>query len=190
MATMHSEHAAAGGAVARRMERADWAWVQRWFEDETLDRELGPLDTDWLEHVLAETDGVELVIEAPHPATGLPAPIALVGVVWGDAPAADAMPGIDASGGSADAGGNGHGITDLAIDPARRGYGLGRSAIDAAIAWPGHPPTRSWVAFVDRDNSGARAFFAAIGWAYEGLDGEGDEAMHRFAHTPVEGPAA
>lgn len=151
----------AGRVLARRVERADWEWIQRWFTDETLDRELGPLDTDWLEHVLATADGVELVVEAPHPATGELTPIALVGVVWGS----------DDSG---------HGITDLAIDPQRRGYGLGRTAINAAMAWPEHPPTQAWVAFVDQDNTGARAFFSAIGWLYEGLDGEGAEAMHRF----------
>lgn len=152
----------ASRVFARRMVREDWEWIQRWFEDETLNRELGPLDDEWLEHVLADTEGVQLVIESAHPSTGQLAPIAVVGVAWGD-------------------GEHGHGITDLAIDPARRGFGLGRSAIDATIAWPEHPETESWIAFVDTDNTGARSFFTAIGWTYEGLDGEADEAMHRFA---------
>lgn len=150
--------------VARRIARADWEWIQRWFTDETIDRELGPLDEEWLEHVLAETDGVQLVIEDAHPATGVPAPIAIVGVVWGDAD-------------------NGHGITDLAIDPARRGFGLGRTAIEATMSWPENPPTTSWIAFVDRENTAAHAFFTALHWTNEGLEGEGEEAMHRFA-TP------
>lgn len=151
----------AGRVLARRVTRADWDWIQRWFTDETLERELGPLDTNWLEHVLAYSDGVELVVEAPHPATGEFSPIALVGVVWGND-------------------GSGHAITDLAIDPQRRGYGLGRTAINAAMAWPEHPPTHAWVAFVDQDNAGAHAFFSAIGWVDEGLDGEDSDAMHRF----------
>lgn len=155
-------HTPANRVVARRFERADWEWIQRWFTDETLDRELGPLDDEWLEHVLSELDGVQLVIEGAHPSTGLLSPIAVVGVVWGEPD-------------------QGHAITDLAIDPHRRGYGLGRTAIDATLAWPEHPPTTSWFAFVDTENTGAHAFFSAIGWRYEGLDGEGDEAMHRFA---------
>lgn len=164
MAMLQGAQAHAGRVLARRITRADWEWIQRWFADETLDRELGPLDTEWLEHVLSDTAGVQLVIEAAHPATGQLAPIAIVGVAWGDAV-------------------SGHGITDLAIDPARRGYGLGRSAIDATIAWPEHPPADFWIAFVDQENTGAHTFFTAIGWTYEGLDGEDDEAMHRFA-TP------
>lgn len=149
-------------ARARRIQRSDWEWIARWFEDDTLARELGPLDEEWLEHVLADTAGVELIIEAPHPATGRPAPLALVGVVWGDSSDQPA-----------------HAITDLAIDPARRGYGLGRLAIDATMAWPEHPPARTWIAFVDRANTGALAFFEAIGWTSEGVaDGDG---MHRFS---------
>lgn len=44
--------------AARLMTRADWPWIQRWYEDETLDRELGPLDDEWLEYVLATHSGV------------------------------------------------------------------------------------------------------------------------------------
>ncbi|KAM9863800.1 N-acetyltransferase [Leucobacter sp. BZR 635] len=161
MAMVHGSQGSADRVIARRFARADWEWVQRWFEDETLDRELGPLDSDWLDHVLSDSEGVQLVIEAAHPSTGRPAPIALVGVVWGGD-------------------GTGHAITDLAIDPARRGYGLGRAAIDATIAWPEHPQTDCWIAFVDQENTGARSFFAAIGWTDEGLDGEAEEAMYRF----------
>ncbi|MGO2139189.1 MAG: GNAT family N-acetyltransferase [Leucobacter sp.] len=184
MAEHLGSQGAAGHAVARRMVRSDWEWVQRWFEDETLDKELGPLDNEWLEHVLSETDGVELVIEAAHPATGQRAPIALVGVVWGVPETDAAVDGADAPDAPAGATETGHAITDLAIDPERRGFGLGRIAIDATMAWGDHPATDSWIAFVDQENEGARLFFEAIGWEYEGLDGEGDDAMHRFA-TPA-----
>ncbi|WP_251381619.1 MULTISPECIES: hypothetical protein [unclassified Leucobacter] len=71
MAEQLGSQGAAGGAVARRMVRDDWEWIRRWFEYETLNTELGPLDDEWLEHVLTENDGVELVIEAAHPATGI-----------------------------------------------------------------------------------------------------------------------
>ena len=176
-------------ARARRLERADWEWVSRWFTDDTLARELGPLDEQWLEHVLSDSTGVELVIEAVHPATGRPAPIALVGVVWGhlagdtETPDADGSP----SHGGADAS---HAITDLAIDPARRGFGLGRIALAATMSWPGHPPAQSWVAFVDPGNDPARQFFRALGWNDEGIDGSVEPAMHRFAIRPESGPSS
>ncbi|MBU2694430.1 GNAT family N-acetyltransferase [Pimelobacter sp. 30-1] len=108
--------------LVRRLERPDWAWVQAWFADEVLDRELGPLDTDWLDHVLADV------------------------------------------------------LADPAVDPARRRTGVGAEALTAVTAWPGHPPAEGWIAFVDPDNAPAFAFFAALGWAHEGLD----DAMHRF----------
>ncbi|MEI3843456.1 MULTISPECIES: GNAT family N-acetyltransferase [Microbacterium] len=154
--------------TVRRFRRSDWGWAQRWFEDETLDRELGPLDEEWLDHVLTETDGVELVVEEPGAGSGTGAPVALIGIVWGGADhGAPDLP---------------HAITDLAVDPTRRGSSLGRRALDAALAWPGHPSNDTWVAYVDQENPGAFAFFTAVGWSHRGLDRDpsDEDAMHRF----------
>lgn len=142
------------GAVAsiRRFTRDDWGWVQKWFEDETLNNELGPLDEEWLEYVLAEESGVQLVY---CEADGSPA--ALVGCVWDPA-------GIE------------HGITDLAVNPSRRNKGVGRRALNETLAWSGHPRSKHWVAFVDPENSVAFSFFVALGWQHEGRDG----LMERF----------
>lgn len=46
----------------RRMVRADWQWIAPWFDDDELCHRLGPLDEEWLEHVLAEHEGVQLVV--------------------------------------------------------------------------------------------------------------------------------
>lgn len=136
----------------RAMTRDDWAWIADWFHDEVLERELGPLDEDWLEYVLADESGVQLVVTmGEHPA-------ALVGCTW-------------------DQSEREHGITDLAVDPTRRGTGLGRLAIEVVLAWPGHPPAERWIAFVDQDNPPAHRFFTAIAWSYEGVD----DGMHRFS---------
>lgn len=168
----------------RPIRRADWAWIQRWFEDETLDRELGPLDEEWLAYVLSDTSGAELVVEelVETGASASATPVALVGVAWGDVEGgSERLP---------------HTITAVAIDPHRRRSSFGRRAIEAALAWPGHPPASGWVAFVVQENPAAHAFFTAIGWRDEGLDsGEAEvvsgdagsdapaasEAMHRFA---------
>lgn len=136
----------------RVIARDDWPWIQRWFEDERLNAELGPLDEDWLEHVLHAEDGVQLVgLEGA-------APVALIGCAW--APKADRL----------------HAITDIAVSPTLRETGVGRRALAAAVAWEGHPPAQGWMAFVVRENAAAFAFFTALAWSYRGLD----DAMHRF----------
>ena len=56
----------------RKFVRDDWSWVQAWFQDDLLNRELGPLDRAWLEHVLVDADGVQLVAmegDAPSPSS-------------------------------------------------------------------------------------------------------------------------
>lgn len=136
----------------RRVTRPDWYWISSWYRDAELNQRLGPVDESWLEHVLADESGAQLVVEDD---TGTP--VALVGCVW-------------------DPSGAGHVITDLSVDPALRRHGIGRRALSAALTWKGHPETRCWTAFVDDDNRGAFAFFSAIGWTYTGKDDD----MHRF----------
>ncbi|MGB3481420.1 MAG: GNAT family N-acetyltransferase [Mycobacterium sp.] len=134
------------------MTRADWGWISAWFGDEELNRRLGPLDDEWLEHVLSETEGVQLVVNG---ADGTPA--ALAGCAW-------------------DGSGSEHAITDLAVCPRMRRSGIGRRALLSVVTWAGHPPTKGWVAYVDPDNPGAFEFFSANGWRLDGLD----DGMHRF----------
>ena len=61
----------------RPLRREDWNWIEDWFQDEWLNTELGPIDKAWLEHVLGETDGVELVAEDRENS------VAIIGVLWG-----------------------------------------------------------------------------------------------------------
>ena len=143
--------------LVRRMVRADWAWIQDWFADPKLDAELGPLDAEWLAHVLSDAGGAELVVsDAAEPER----PIALIGCVW---EAAD----------------HPHTVSDLAVDPARRGQGLGRRALAAALTWAGHPGGETWVSYVDLGNPEAHAFFTALGWENRGVSDE----MIEFATT-------
>lgn len=138
-------------ATVRRFTRADASWADGWFADEVIDRALGPYDEEWYAHVMSDTSGAQLVVEQRESVT------ALVGVVWGAAHER-------------------HVITDLAVNPNRRREGLGRVALDAVRAWPGHPPCAGWTAFVEPDNQAAAAFFRGVGWTDEGMD----DGMRRF----------
>lgn len=140
--------------TVRRLNRSDWAWIKSWFRDAELNAELGPLDLEWLDHVLGDHGGVEVVVEESG------RPVALVGCVWGDAD-------------------NDHAITDFAVDPARRRAGLGARVLAAVLAWDGHPAPRDggrWTTYVMEDNRRAHAFFSAQGWTDTGVD----EGMHSF----------
>jgi ribosomal protein S18 acetylase RimI-like enzyme len=123
----------------------DWSWVQEWYQDALLDRELGPMDTDWLDAVLAERDGVQLVamIEAT--------PIALIGCVWGT----EQHPS--------------HHITDIAVAPSMRGQGLASKVLHQVVAWPGHPYTSKWTAFVNPRNLQAQSLLRKNLWAEVGV---------------------
>lgn len=142
----------------RRFAIEDWDWLSRWYEDPVLNEQLGPLDQEWLEHVLVETDGVELVVTIERE------PVAVVGCAW-------ATEERDAA----------HVVTALAVDPDRRRRGLGRTALDAALRWDGHPPTLEWRAFVDVENPAAVEFFHASGWIQKRVgDSATQDDMHEF----------
>lgn len=141
----------------RAFEQSDWDWMQKWFEDEVLNSRLGPVDETWVEYVLADTDGAQLVVELPDGAA-----VALVGVAW-------------------DRAGRVHCITDIAVDPRRRRCRIGGAALSVVMAWRGHPPVDTWIAFVDPENSPASTFFSSIGWTWDGID----DGMHRF-HVQAE----
>lgn len=125
----------------RRVFRTDWAWISAWFEDEWLNRELGPMDEEWLEHVLSDKDGVELVAQDSA------RPVGLVGIKWATLKNPC------------------HGVTDLAINPSMRRQGLGRAVLSAAMNWHGHPNTDKWVAYVDSNNKPPAALLKSLGWA-------------------------
>ncbi|MGB3476393.1 MAG: GNAT family N-acetyltransferase [Mycobacterium sp.] len=140
----------------RAVVRADWNWIAEWFRDPELDRRLGPVDDEWLDYVLSDHDGAQLVVERD---TGQP--VALAGCVW-------------------DRSGTEHGITDFAVDPRLRRSGIGTQALTSVLTWVGHPAAKRWIAFVELDNSAAFNFFSAIGWDAQGIE----DGMHRFHHEP------
>ena len=124
----------------RRVRRTDWPWLQSWFRDEVLNRELGPINDAWLEHVLIEEDGVQLVAQSKG------TPCALVGTLWAPDPC------------------DRNTLTDIAVDPGRRSQGIGRSVLRAVQNWCHVPPGKGWEAFVSARNEPAQLFLRSAGW--------------------------
>ncbi|MEU9806167.1 GNAT family N-acetyltransferase [Mycobacterium sp. NPDC050853] len=132
-----------GVLLVRRFCRDDWDWVQEWFRDPVLDQELGPLDDEWLEHVLTDPGSAELVVIRESE------PVALVGCVWGP---------IE------------HTVSDIAVPRSLRRSGVGSLALRAVLTWRGHPPVSRWVAYVHPSNPAAFGFFTEQGWKHFGID--------------------
>lgn len=136
----------------RPIQLSDWDWMVEWFRDPWLNKELGPIDKEWLQYVLAQSDGVELV------ATIDQQPIGLVGVSW-DSDTERA-----------------HVINSLAINPALRRMGFGRRVLKAALQWRGHPETSVWCAFTAKENHTPERLLLSMGWKRDGVQND----LHRF----------
>lgn len=124
----------------RPVQKKDWAWISDWFRDPWLNKELGPIDREWLDHVLTETSGVELVAEIDRQ------PVGLIGITWGTSEHPF------------------HAVTDLAIAPPLRKRGLGGRVLKAAMQWPGHPKKNQWVTFTAKDNDPPARLLISMGW--------------------------
>ena len=142
----------------REFLAGDWSWVQEWFQDALLDRELGPMDRDWLDAVMAERNGVQLVGTIDRK------PVALIGCVWGT----DQHPS--------------HYLTDIAVAPSMRGQGLASKALQLVIAWPGHPSTAKWTAFVNPRNTPAQSLLRKNLWEEVGTS----DGMLQFEKSQTE----
>lgn len=129
----------------RTVRRDDWEWLQKWFQDEWLNNELGPIDEAWLEHVLRENDGVELVAEERGK------PVAIIGILWSTKNNPF------------------HVVSDIAVDPKLRRKGIGRRVLVNVMTWPGHPSASEWIAFVSKENEVAAFFLKSIGWVEDGV---------------------
>jgi len=130
----------------RSVRRDDWEWIQKWFRDERLNNELGPIDEAWLEHVLGEKDGVELIAEENG------SPVAIIGVLWGTKENPF------------------HVVTDIAVHPKLRRRGIGRRVLTSVLTWPEHPSTSEWIAFISKENNEAVSFLKSLGWVKNGIE--------------------
>lgn len=125
--------------TVRRFVEADFPVYQAWFANEQLHRQLGPVDEEWLTHVLTDVEGEQWSFFVDDEL------VAVVGLV-------------------PDQDNNAWVISDFAVDPARRRQGWGRRAWETLLALPARMQRINWRAYVAADNLQAQAFFDALGW--------------------------
>ena len=116
-----------------------YSTYQSWSEDEDFDKNLGPIDREWLEYVLSDTTGVQYALLYND---------VLVSVVGILLPTREQ---------------DYYTITDLAVSPLFKRQGMGSKVLNIIIDQY-QDDQRSWKAFVDHTNNTAIRFFTKNGW--------------------------
>ena len=149
----------------RDFTAADFPPYATWFNDERLNRELGPIDEAWLAYVLNETDGRQLAFTRAGELVGC------AGLVL---PIPDKHPY--------------YALTDIAVRPNLRGTGVGKEML--RLLFQEHPlqPGERWLCFVDQANVPAQKFFKGQGWLSV-RDEPADMLRYEYS-TPAEKMAA
>lgn len=146
----------------RHFQASDFPAYESWFADPVLNAQLGPMDQDWLNHVLNDTTTAQYSVVRGD---GL---VAVVGVCLPN----EAHPYYF--------------ITDFAVRPDLRGRGVGRSTQALLMAQPDLQLSTLWRAGVVPDNSGALTFLARLGWTRREPESPFDELVEfEFQRQPA-----
>src|SRR5262249_55078432 len=108
----------------RKFTRADFPEYKSWFMDPELNRQLGPMDDEWLEYVLNEQDGAQYTIFRDDEI------VAVLGILLPDERRPDYY------------------ITDLAVKPSLRGQRIGSGTLQKLFELLPLKPGQKWRAFV------------------------------------------
>ena len=130
---------------------------QQWFvEDAELNRFLGPMDEEWLEHVLHEQHGYQYVWEAQGQ---------LLAVAGIHLPNAEHPYYV---------------LTDISVNPLLRRSGTGSMMLRFILT--AHPPEGNiyWVTYVDCDNKVTQEFFSKQSWSVEEALSSADLIAYRY----------
>ncbi len=134
-------------------QESNYPAYKSWYQDPQLNKALGPIDEEWLNHILHSDEGQELAVFSGSEL------VAVVGIT------------------------NTHkdydfrAITNIAVKPALRNQGLGSQVLALLLKEVPLEAGEFWVAYVDYDNPSAQAFFAKEGW--QRIEEEGED-MLRF----------
>ena len=121
-----------------RFSKEHFAAHQKWFEDSYLNKELGPMDNEWLEAVLAG--------ESHFCAFDNDTLVAVIGVEYPDSLH------------------NYYVITDIAVNPELQNQGIGTRALNQLINKLSTEGQSTWKAYINLSNHTALAFFKKNGW--------------------------
>ncbi len=124
----------------KKFTRDLYSEYKSWFADPELDRRLGPMDEEWLECVLAETDGVEYAAFQNGEMVGV------VGIKFPDAEHPV------------------YTITDLAVKPELKGKGVGSQMLSRLMEMHPLKEHEYWVGYVDEKNPKAGRFLESNRW--------------------------
>ncbi|MBS9423265.1 GNAT family N-acetyltransferase [Photorhabdus caribbeanensis] len=117
-----------------------------WFNDESISRFLGEIDTEWLDYVLNAVEISQLSFYDDNRFIGV------VGIY---------LPNPEH---------NYYTILDFAINPIAQKQGYGTAIIHYLMNSDDYKETNIWKAIVSLDNKNARSFFKTNGWKYEGFE--------------------
>ncbi|MBI3336260.1 GNAT family N-acetyltransferase [Candidatus Peregrinibacteria bacterium] len=121
----------------------DFPEYKSWYDDAELNKRLGPMDDEWLSHIMSERDGCEYSIFRDREL------VAVTGLTF---PTIEHPYYI---------------VTDLAIKPHLRDQGIGSAILHELMRLHALQPGQSWKVFVDIKNPKAKLFFEKNGWICE-----------------------
>lgn len=126
--------------VTRQFQETDFLDYESWFVDAELNRQLGPIDREWLAYVLADSEGAEYSFLLNQEL------IAVAGVHY---PTTEH---------------NYYYITDIAVRPKLRRQGIGKRIIKQLQAQPMLQSVKNWRAGVATNNIAAAKLLESLGW--------------------------
>lgn len=132
-----------------------------WFQNEALKKALGDIDKEWLAHITTQTGGVEYAVFHKEQLVGV------VGIEF--PPPATNLP---------------HAITNIAVNPARNGEGIGSAMLSQLPEELQLKGDQYIIAYVEKPNLPAQAFFAKNGWQLLESDEGCDMLKYRNTVNP------
>ena len=126
----------------------DFPEYSSWFADPVLNKELGPLDTEWLEAIMSENPVSQFAVISGEE---------LVAVVGVAVPEDDHWQYV---------------ITDVSVRPDLKGQGIGRVAIEMTTDQYSLTEDQRWTTYVGKKNQAAQDFFHKLSWTSTGRPDE------------------
>ena len=124
-----------------KFKEEDFPEYKSWYADAELNTQLGPMDEEWLEHVLHEEDGDQYSVYLEEE---------LIAVIGTKHPKPPEYPEYY--------------ITDIAVKPIRRREGVGTQVLAEFLQLDEFKDYKTWRLYISETNPIAIAFFTKNGW--------------------------